>query len=67
MQAFDARIERLLRWEIINTIGYVNDGSSREWLTQLRDSEEEESGLRFSATVALRNLDRNPRASKRRR
>ena len=58
---FDARTEPLLRWAIVDAIGYVGDTSQREWLARLRDDEEVAPGLRFSATVALRNLDRGGR------
>jgi RNA polymerase sigma-70 factor (ECF subfamily) len=64
---FEARLDPLLRGQIVTTIGYAGDTSARAWLTGLRDDEDLHSGLRYSALVALRQLDTLASGARRRR
>ena len=67
---FAARIHPIVRSEVVRAIGAQGDVSlgelsSRDWLTQLRDDEQEQTGVRFSATVALRNMNRRKKSPRR--
>lgn len=58
---FDAREGLDLRTRIVAAIGHAGDLSSRDWLVRLAEDEHIDSGLRFAAEVAVRNLDRGNR------
>lgn len=51
---FTLRQDAAIRQQIVNTLGYMRDASSRDWLREIGETD---ASLTAAAAIALRNLD----------